>query len=142
MTGIALAPGLVYHPGHLDTAAQAELLRDIEAVLAWAVREGVTNVIRHSHARSCTLRVTAGASDAQVEVTDDGAGPAAMNGDAGSGLAGAAGAGRQGSHFTGPYQVRVIPVGGHNIPQEAPAVVAEAVLELLAAPRPAGQRAG
>jgi pimeloyl-ACP methyl ester carboxylesterase len=53
---------------------------------------------------------------------------------AGSGLSGAAGAGRQGSHFTGPYQERVIPVVGHNIPQEAPAVVAEAVLELLAAP--------
>ena len=53
---------------------------------------------------------------------------------AGSGLSGAAGAGRQGSHFTAPYQERVIPVVGHNIPQEAPAVVAEAVLELLAAP--------
>jgi pimeloyl-ACP methyl ester carboxylesterase len=52
---------------------------------------------------------------------------------AGSGLSGAAGAGRQGFHFTGPYQERVIPVVGHNIPQEAPAVVAEAVLELLAA---------
>jgi pimeloyl-ACP methyl ester carboxylesterase len=60
---------------------------------------------------------------------------------AGSGLSGAAGAGRQGSHFTGPYQERVIPVVGHNIPQEAPAVVAEAILELLAAPRAAG-RAG
>ena len=52
---------------------------------------------------------------------------------AGSGLSGAEGAGRQGAHFTGPYQERVIPVVGHNIPQEAPAVVADAVLELLAA---------
>jgi pimeloyl-ACP methyl ester carboxylesterase len=59
----------------------------------------------------------------------------------GSGLGGAEGVGRQGSHFTGPYQERVIPVVGHNIPQEAPAVVADAVLELLAAPRPGG-RAG
>src|SRR6516165_4254545 len=59
----------------------------------------------------------------------------------GSGLGGAEGVGRQGSHFTGPYHERVIPVVGHNIPQEAPAVVADAVLELLAAPRPAG-RAG
>jgi len=60
----------------------------------------------------------------------------------GSGLGGAEGVGRQGSHFTGPYQERVIPVVGHNIPQEAPAAVADAVLELLAAPRPPGQRAG
>ena len=29
---------------------------DVEAVLAWAVREGATNVIRHSGARHCTLR--------------------------------------------------------------------------------------
>jgi pimeloyl-ACP methyl ester carboxylesterase len=61
---------------------------------------------------------------------------------AGSGLSGAEGAGRQASHFTGPYQERVIPLVGHNIPQEAPAAVANAVLELLAAPRAAGQRPG
>jgi pimeloyl-ACP methyl ester carboxylesterase len=34
----------------------------------------------------------------------------------------------------GGYQQRVIPVVGHNLPQEAPAVVADAVLELIAAP--------
>ena len=28
----------------------------VEAVLAWAVREGATNVIRHSGARHCTFR--------------------------------------------------------------------------------------
>jgi pimeloyl-ACP methyl ester carboxylesterase len=33
--------------------------------------------------------------------------------------------------FTGPYQRRVIPVIGHNVPQEAPTAVAAAVLELL-----------
>jgi pimeloyl-ACP methyl ester carboxylesterase len=60
----------------------------------------------------------------------------------GSGLAGAEGAGRQRAHFTGPYQERVIPVVGHNIPQEAPAAVAEAIFDLLAVPRAARQRAG
>lgn len=44
----------------------------IEAVLAWAIREGVTNVIRHSHAHSCTIRVTRGMQTAQVEIIDDG----------------------------------------------------------------------
>jgi two-component system sensor histidine kinase DesK len=46
----------------------------VEAVLAWAVREGATNVIRHSAAHHCTLRVTATLADAGVEVIDDGAG--------------------------------------------------------------------
>src|ERR1700730_1547292 len=32
--------------------------------------------------------------------------------------------------FTGPYQRRVLPKIGHNLPQEAPLVVADAVLEL------------
>jgi two-component system, NarL family, sensor histidine kinase DesK len=45
----------------------------VEAVLAWAIREGATNVIRHSGARHCTLRVTASLTDAGVEVIDDGA---------------------------------------------------------------------
>ena len=35
--------------------------------------------------------------------------------------------------FTGPYQRRVIPVAGHNLPQEVPGVVNEAVLELIRA---------
>jgi pimeloyl-ACP methyl ester carboxylesterase len=49
----------------------------------------------------------------------------------GSGLSGATRAGDQAHHFTGPYEERVIPVVGHNLPQEAPAVVAEAILELV-----------
>jgi two-component system sensor histidine kinase DesK len=46
----------------------------VEAVLAWTVREGATNVIRHSGARHCTVRITASLTDAGVEVIDDGAG--------------------------------------------------------------------
>jgi len=65
---------------------------EIEAVLAWAVREGATNVIRHSGARHCRVRVRADEADAGVEVVDDGAGAgatdAASNGDAGNGIAG------------------------------------------------------
>ena len=33
-------------------------------------------------------------------------------------------------HFTGPYQRRVVPLAGHNVPQESPKSFAEAVLEL------------
>jgi two-component system, NarL family, sensor histidine kinase DesK len=46
----------------------------VEAVLAWTVREGATNVIRHSRAQHCTLRVRASLTDAEVEVIDDGGG--------------------------------------------------------------------
>jgi two-component system sensor histidine kinase DesK len=62
---------------------------DVEAVLAWAVREGTTNVVRHSHADHCDIRVEARAGLAAVEVEDDGdVAPAAAP--AGSGLAGLA----------------------------------------------------
>jgi pimeloyl-ACP methyl ester carboxylesterase len=39
----------------------------------------------------------------------------------------------QARFFTGPYQRRVLPTIGHNLPQEAPRVVADAVLELVRA---------
>jgi two-component system, NarL family, sensor histidine kinase DesK len=53
---------------------------EVEAVLAWAVREGATNVIRHSGATHCQVRVRAGLGDAAVEVVDDGEGPACLRG--------------------------------------------------------------
>jgi pimeloyl-ACP methyl ester carboxylesterase len=54
---------------------------------------------------------------------------------AGDGVSSAAGSATQARFFTGPFQQRVIPVIGHNAPQEAPSVVAEAVLELISAQR-------
>src|SRR6266540_545364 len=58
-----------------------------EEVLAWAVREGVTNVLRHSQARTC--QITAGHRDGWVwlEIVNDGVTTPAG---AGSGLAGLA----------------------------------------------------
>lgn len=41
-------------------------------------------------------------------------------------------AAQQARFFTGPYSSRVIPVVGHNVPQESPALFADAVLELMA----------
>jgi two-component system sensor histidine kinase DesK len=46
-----------------------------EAVLAWCLREAVTNVIRHSGARSCRIRLTERPGELSLEVTDDGRGP-------------------------------------------------------------------
>jgi two-component system sensor histidine kinase DesK len=47
-----------------------------DALLAWTVREGTTNVVRHSGARTVTIIVTITADEASAEITDDGVGPA------------------------------------------------------------------
>jgi two-component system sensor histidine kinase DesK len=64
-----------------------DLARPTEEVLAWAVREGITNMLRHSQATTCS--VTAVRRDAMVrlEIVNDGARPSAG---AGTGLAGLA----------------------------------------------------
>jgi two-component system sensor histidine kinase DesK len=52
--------------------ADVELPADVEAVLAWAVREGTTNIVRHSGARSCRIVVQPGLAAVSAEVVDDG----------------------------------------------------------------------
>ena len=64
-----------------------ELAPAAEAVLAWTVREGATNVVRHSGARTCAIQVRSVGDEAEVEVLDDGRGDA-QNASAGNGLAG------------------------------------------------------
>jgi two-component system sensor histidine kinase DesK len=59
-------PGLTLRSGTFDA--------DAEAVLAWCLREAVTNVIRHSGARTCRVRLIEHAGELSVEVTDDGRG--------------------------------------------------------------------
>ena len=86
-------------PGELARAREALLAADIDPDLpnstddvptelrelfAWTVREGVTNVIRHSGASRCTVRLAA----RTVEVADDGTGPVADPGGSGRGLDG------------------------------------------------------
>ena len=71
-------PGLTMRSGTFDP--------DVEAVLAWCLREAVTNVIRHSRALICRIRLVQGAGELSLEVTDDGRGfPGAATG---SGLRG------------------------------------------------------
>lgn len=56
---------------------------DLRELFAWTVREGVTNVIRHSGARTCEVLL----STTCAQVRDDGAGPCPSD-NHGSGLAG------------------------------------------------------
>jgi two-component system sensor histidine kinase DesK len=63
----------------------------MDAVLAWTVREGVTNVIRHSHARRCEILLSRDGDEVHAEIRDDGDGPPGPDGyTAGSGLSGLA----------------------------------------------------
>ena len=89
-TEIEGAAGLLGAAG-IDTRVDLDLPQlpgPVEEVLAWAVREGVTNVLRHSQARTCSI--SAGRRDGRLwlEIENDGASlPAGQ----GSGLAGLAG---------------------------------------------------
>ena len=52
-----------------------------QELFGWVVREGLTNIVRHSHATACAVRLSASA----IEITDNGAGGTAP---AGNGLTG------------------------------------------------------
>jgi two-component system sensor histidine kinase DesK len=69
-------------------------------LFGWAVREGVTNVVRHSGARRCTIRV----GRDRVEVIDDGRGPVSDSEEGAGGGHGLRGlrerAERMGGHLT------------------------------------------
>ena len=47
---------------------------DAEAALAWCLREAVTNVVRHSGARTCQIRLSRRGRTLTLEVRDDGRG--------------------------------------------------------------------
>ena len=57
-----------------------------ESALAFALREAVTNIVRHAGAKSCQVRIEATASGIRLEVSDDGRGASGVH--EGSGLSG------------------------------------------------------
>jgi two-component system sensor histidine kinase DesK len=99
---------------------------DVEAVLAWAVREGATNVIRHSGASRCQVRVQAGLSDAAVEVVDDGAGcdGGSVPGSDGSSGNGLAGLSERAAGLRGRIEAGGLPGGGFRLSVSVPVPVA------------------
>ncbi|GLX17717.1 MULTISPECIES: sensor histidine kinase [Streptomyces] len=68
----------------------AELPEETESALAWSLREAVTNVVRHSGARRCTVTLTTRQTLAgpvvELTVTDDGTGGPAVPGNGLTGL--------------------------------------------------------
>ena len=67
---------------HLPNSTD-EVPSSLRELFAWTIREGVTNVVRHSDARACTVTLTT----TSAEVADDGRGPGAAPGN-GNGLLG------------------------------------------------------
>lgn len=63
-----------------DAATTLKLPAVQESVLSLAVREAVTNVVRHSHARSCRMRLEQFNGTCQLEIQDDGQGGYAAEG--------------------------------------------------------------
>jgi len=85
----------------------------VDAVLAWAVREGTTNVIRHSRARRC--RILLGHDDEEIyaEITDDGQGFQSNSGEtSGSGLSGLS---ERVATFAGRIEAGSPPDGGFRL---------------------------
>ncbi len=75
--GLLTAAGVAYSYD-IDENLLHSLPTPIEALLSWMVREGVTNVIRHSHARKCSVKgslcMGPNGRSVQLEILDMGAG--------------------------------------------------------------------
>jgi two-component system sensor histidine kinase DesK len=130
-------PALMTRSGTFDPEA--------EAVLAWCLREAATNVIRHSGAQHCRIRLTERQHELSLEITDDGRGlPASAGRDGGADGAGqptvtgsglhnmserlsavggrfSAGPGRDGRGFQLVAAVPMTPIGPAETPPITPA---------------------
>jgi len=66
----------------ISSTGADRLAQQVDAALAWAVREGATNVVRHSRATRVAIRVSTGDSVATAEIQDNG--PAGTDASGGS----------------------------------------------------------
>jgi two-component system, NarL family, sensor histidine kinase DesK len=111
----------------------------IESVVAWAVREGVTNVVRHSRARHVAIRLQTADGSMRADIIDDGNSgahaslPTSLNG-SGSGLRGLAeraaaigGSVEAGPRPTGGFALRVTLPLGDRVARATPVAVTEGV---------------
>ncbi|RMI36707.1 hypothetical protein EBO15_37935 [Actinomadura harenae] len=103
-----------------DAGPRAEA---VDTALAAVLRECVTNVLRHSEARVCTISLVRADGTVRLRVVNDGAGPA--RGEPGSGLAGLAE--RTGGRSTagplpgGRFEVTAAFAAGEPAPHSEPA---------------------
>ncbi|GAA4297141.1 sensor histidine kinase [Actinomadura luteofluorescens] len=72
---------------HLDVAELPALSVPVQSALAWAIREGTTNLLRHSQAHSCAISLSRHQGTIRLEIINDGVRGTAEHG---SGLFGVA----------------------------------------------------
>jgi two-component system sensor histidine kinase DesK len=93
------------------------LPREVDGMLAWAVREGTTNVIRHSRAHNCHIAVAREDGMVHAQITDDGRGESDQE-TPGSGLSGLAE--RVANFSDGRFEAGSLPEGGFRLRVELP----------------------
>jgi len=98
------AAGITSEVSSADTAVMPQ---PVDSALAWAIREGATNVVRHSKATRVAIRVSINAEIATAEISDNGPAEPTGNGSGSpapvltSGPDGRSGASRPRPSFTG-----------------------------------------
>ena len=92
-----------------------------DSALAWTVREGVTNVIRHSRTDRCEIRVTQDGEEIRVEVKDDGRGSLTKHEGAYSNGSGLSGLAERIAASGGDFQAGPRPEGGFRLRVSLPA---------------------
>ena len=123
---------------------------ETDAVLAWVVREGATNVVRHSRARNCEIRLTRDGGRVRAEVRDDGPGPRVKRGDGGGdgiGGSGLSGLAERVEASGGDFEAGTLPEGGFGLrvglpPEEAAQQEAAGRPPSITGELPAGEDGG
>ena len=88
----------------------------IDELFAWTLREGVTNVLRHSAATTCSIHIGRDGGNVRLEIVNDGAMPASAGGSGLSGLAARAAA------LSGSASARAIADGRFRLRVDVPEV--------------------
>jgi two-component system sensor histidine kinase DesK len=92
-----------------------------DAAIAWAVREGVTNVIRHSRAQCCKIRLTQDGEEVRAEISDDGLGSTSGHDGTYSGGSGLSGLAERVAASGGSFEAGSLPEGGFRLRVSLPA---------------------
>ncbi len=116
------ARGVLHAAGvDLTIATSGTPLPDpLDGLFGWAVREGVTNIVRHARARTTRIAIRRESGSAILEITDDGVGPASDG--SGNGLDGL---GERAARSGGTVEAGPGPHGGFQVVVHAPLVPGE-----------------